>query len=236
MGASTLVIVLCGATLTGPNPHTLFSAGVAAFDAGDMERARTLFGEVRAVAPQWGMVQLYWAMAESALNPNSTEAVAALEAAAAAVPDNPRASYYLGVAYGRNQRFAEAERALRRVQELRPGFRDSDFQLASILDQSGQVEPAIAAFEQVLRVDPTHLGALSSLASLYERAGRLPDAETVLLRVIKQQPQNAYHRYQLAQFYERIGDPKKAARAQKDADELDPRPERRMRPLPKSGR
>jgi len=66
------------------------------------------------------------------------------------------------------------------------------------LQQQGVSEEARAAYLQVLRLDPTHRGALSHLADLLHHTGYRSAARTVFLQLISHYPNNAVAHVNLA--------------------------------------
>lgn len=226
--AASVASLLGSASVHAGSP---FEAGARAMEAGDLRTARDAFAQARQQNPGSTMTRLHWAMVSSELEPNNPEVLRALEQCAAEAPNNPRVHYYLGLTYGRNGRYGDAEAALRRALALRPNLPDAHFQLAVALQEQGKLPEAAEFLTAVVRDEPEHLGAWMALAQVQEARERLQEAETALRRIVSLQPQVAYHHYRLAQFLERTGQHREAKKVMRQANELDPQPQRNMRPL-----
>jgi len=206
-------------------------AGIKALKAGRHNDAREHFAVARHLSPQWPLAHLYWAIAETTIHPKSKEGLKTLQYVVAESPKNPRAHYFLGIAYEQAKRYERAVIELRTALQLRPKIKDARFRLGGLLRDFGDVKGAIIVYHDVLQRQPAHMGALTALAELHESAQQHKEAERALRRIAQLQPNIAYHRYQLAQFLERTGQRNKARRALKRAEQIDPRPKRRMRQL-----
>lgn len=208
--------------------------GNEALRQGDIQQARALFAYAASRAPRWSLAQLHLGIAELRAAPQSPQGLAALERAVDLNPDNPRAHYYLGLAQQNARQFQKAASAFAKCLELRPRFRDARFRLAQALEEAGDPAAAVVAYQQALRVDPRDVGSLSGLARVYESSGEILGAERALRTITESYPDIAYHYQRLAQFYERTGQPHKARQAQRQAERIEPRNHRRMRPLRRS--
>jgi tetratricopeptide (TPR) repeat protein len=215
----------------GAEARRRFSHGMEALRDSRVEIARSEFARAARLAPEWGLAFLQWGVVEQSIDAQSSVARECLERAVALAPDNPRAHYHLGTLYERLGRNQEAAQEFGAALELRPRMRDAQFRLAASLHALGDIEGAISAYHKVLMRERHHTGALTALADLYEHTNELAAAERALVSIVQAQPGVAYHHYRLAQFYERIGERRKARRAYTRADELDPRPQRKMRRL-----
>jgi tetratricopeptide (TPR) repeat protein len=97
-------------------------------------------------------------------------------------PDLPVAYYYYGrLALQLNEgSINDTVRALRRAVSLEPGFADSHYELGRALEEQGNVDEAIAQFQECLRRDPKLFKAQYRLAILYRRRGESARAEEAL--------------------------------------------------------
>lgn len=86
----------------------------------------------------------------------------------------------------------------------------------------GQYEPAIAQFEQVLRLDAEDQDAYNNLAGVYFSQERYQEAEAYYRQAIAIAPQTALFHLNLGVVYERLGDPERAVAAYQEAVALDP--------------
>lgn len=208
-----------------------FASGLLALKAGRIGEARNLLSKTVALAPEWDLAYIQLALAEQAADPGSAKAGELLQRAVELNPKSPRAHMLLGQFLARSGKDEAAMRHLDAALGLRASLLEARFSLGVVLGRQGKEAAAIEAFRTVLRQSPRHTGALAALADLHERAERFDEAEEALIALTRLQPAIAYHQYRLAQFYQRIGEDKKALAAFARADDLDPRPKRRMRRL-----
>jgi Flp pilus assembly protein TadD len=107
------------------------------------------------------------------------EAIPLLEQAALQTPDSPDARNWLGIAYARQRRFADAVKVFR---ELLAIHRDSMVglcNLATALADAGETAEAEATWREVIRRKPEHPDAHMKLANLLRHQGRRDDAIAV---------------------------------------------------------
>ena len=205
VGSGTTALGLAARSADGTQAREAFRAGVQELDSGDFSQAQRLFRQAVTLAPQWDLAYLHLGMVEHRLEPGSAASIQALEEAIRLGPDNPRARYFLGLAYEQAGRMSDAAAALGAALKLRAGFVDAWFHLGSVLEAGGDPDGAVRAYREVLSRQRDHLGALTALAALYESQNDLDSAERALLAIVESNPQVAYHHYRLAQFYERVG-------------------------------
>ncbi len=217
---------------TLPEERVLLWSGTEALAAGEFERARGLFAQVRDRDPGWFMAHLYWGVAEAAMVPGSDAALAALERAIELVPYNAASHYQIGVIHLQAKRPARAEASLRRAIGLRPGIQDARFRLALMLREQNHHADALTELERARSENPDHLATLATLAEIYEGQERFAEAEEALRQITHVQPNVAYHFYRLAELLDRAGRASEARRVRRQLERIDPRPKRRMRPLP----
>jgi tetratricopeptide (TPR) repeat protein len=214
----------------GARAREAFSRGLAAAEQADHASARAAFREAVQAAPEWPLALVHLGIAMQAQNPDAADTIAVLERAVTLDPKNPRGHLHLGVSYEAARRYDDAIVQLRAALELRPDLRQARYHLAAVLGETGPAADAILVYEEVLRDEPTHVGALAAVADLYENSGQPQRAEVALLAITRLHPAIPYHQYRLAQFYQRTGDGKKAERIYAKLAERDP-PRKKMRQL-----
>lgn len=107
------------------------------------------------------------------------QAVAAIEARLAVEPDDVRGWTVIAPVYMQLGRYADAERALRRVNELAPPTADTLTDLAeALMMQSGGslIGEPMDLLREASRLDPTHVRSLFYIAGEETRAGAYEDA------------------------------------------------------------
>lgn len=240
-----LVFVLLGAGLGGPvsakvatkisqEQKKTFSIGMKAMRASHYPRASQAFESLLAQKPDWGLVHLQLGQLALNTDSNTRRAITHLSKATALIPKNPRAQHQLGLAYQLGGHCSKALNAFNTAIELRASYLDAHLSKAQCQEQTGQISQAIATLESILAMKSKHVGALGNIARLYEEKGMHSKAETTLVQLTKLEPKAFAYHLTLAYFYQRQGQVKKARFAFDKADELKPRPRRKMRPLPKS--
>jgi Flp pilus assembly protein TadD len=83
------------------------------------------------------------------------------------------------LAAGRAQ---EAGQLLRRCLEADPGMLDAMHGLIRALQESGQLDEAIAVAHRLIELDPDETLAHTSLSILYQHKGMIPEAEAEALK------------------------------------------------------
>ncbi|MDX9856926.1 MAG: tetratricopeptide repeat protein [candidate division Zixibacteria bacterium] len=116
----------------------------------------------------------------------------------------------LGLAYRKLDRTDDAVVTYRRgLESIKdPKARSAlFFALAVAYEQSNQVDPATAAFEALLKVDPDNAQALNYLGyMLADRSLRLDYARDLIARAVAQEPRNAAYLDSYGWVYYRLGD------------------------------
>jgi tetratricopeptide (TPR) repeat protein len=137
------------------------------------------------------------------------ERILALENAVDAAPNDARAHYALGNAYFDAQRYVEAGGAYRQATTLDSTFADAYTNLGLVYRVEGDIESAIAQYEQALALVPTDAVTRRNLIVALESADRLPQAASHLAELSRQNPddlallqQVAVRYHQLEQFPE----------------------------------
>lgn len=145
-----------------------YMLGGLAWRAGDLARAEAWFGKALATKP--GHLPFALAWADSALARRDWPAAAErLAAALAAGPDDPGIRARLGFA---RARAAEGAAELRARAEAAPQDRAAARDLAAYLRRTGELDGAVAAWEDLAASDPSDAGAWNGLAdALFARGG-----------------------------------------------------------------
>jgi len=151
----------------------LIAKGNAAERDGRLSEACERYREAVRLAPGYAKAHLNLGIGLEALG-DAAGAIASHQAALAADPAEPFASYNLGrLRYLRGE-LPEAERLLRQALRSRPEFPEARVVLASVLQATGKHAPALAELEEALRLRPGELAALRP--QLAELRAQLSDA------------------------------------------------------------
>lgn len=129
-------------------------------------------------------------------NGETTEALAYFERCVAAEP----ASFTYRLSVAKTHFLAENHEAalpeLRALREERPDSPDVLYNLGILLKRMGDVDEAIDALEDFVRVERTSVPGHYNLALLYVRQGRYDDADASLRVVLEREPAHAAAYYQ----------------------------------------
>ena len=213
---------------------SLFSDAMKASRAGDYFESSKIFRQLLNKRPDWGLVHLQLGILELSINPDPAPAKKLLERATTLLPKNPRAHFQLGMAH---VAAGHCERALKHIEHalsLRAKFVQAHLQKAACQEVVGKTEQAIESLETLLRLKRKNTAAMAELARLYEVAGKTELSETKLRQLVELEPRVYFHWLNLGYFLRRHGRADEARRAFDAAERLRPRPQRKMRPLPRS--
>ncbi|MFI4976878.1 MAG: tetratricopeptide repeat protein, partial [Caulobacterales bacterium] len=111
----------------------------------------------------------------------SDEALGILKAMGPAAADDALALQLWALAVGKSAP-ADAAALLERAVRIAPGDSQAHYNLAVTLQDHGDFPRAIAHYNQTLRADPRHLGALNNLSDLLRRRGRPQEGWALLER------------------------------------------------------
>ncbi len=110
------------------------------------------------------------------------DCLAQLRALGADAADQALALQLWALATASKGKRADALALLERAARIAPGDAQAHFNLAVSLQAIEQMTRAISHYEQALRIDPTHTGALNNLSDLYRRRGRAPEGWELMTR------------------------------------------------------
>ncbi|HEX4198469.1 MAG TPA: glycosyltransferase family 9 protein [Caulobacteraceae bacterium] len=100
------------------------------------------------------------------------DCMAQLRALGVEAADQPIALQLWALATAATGRRADALALLERAVRIAPGDAQAHFNLAVSLQAISEMTRAVTHYEQVLRIEPAHTGALNNLSDLYRRRGR----------------------------------------------------------------
>ncbi len=95
--------------------------------------------------------------------------------------DHPMVLQVMAVALGA-EASADGHALLERAVSIGPGDAQAHFNLGCTIQGHGDLARAIRLYEQVLRLDPAHSGALNNLSDLYRRRGRAEEGWSLMTR------------------------------------------------------
>ncbi len=150
------------------------------------------------------------------------EAVASLEQATGAQPENEAAHYYLGMAHFHLQQYPEALQAFRQAKQLAPMRPGVGLYIGRVYVQQGAFDEAIAAYQQELGKLSGRQQAetLVAMGQVYAQAGRLDEARDVLAHAVYYDPQYVEALYYYGHVFLNLGQPQKALEQFQKASEV----------------
>ena len=111
--------------------------------------------------------------------------------AADAVPDNPRAHTYLGLASKQRGQVEEAIRRYQRALQIDPTYAEAHGNLGIVLAEAGQTEAAIDHFRQALEAHPEHAEFHNNLGNALLSSGQIDRAMDHFERALEMRPHYA---------------------------------------------
>jgi len=108
-----------------------------------------------------------------------------------AVPHNPRAHTYLGLALKERGRSPEAAQRYQRALQIDPNYSEAHANLGILLAEAGQFDRAIAHFRQSLKAYPDHPEVHNNLGNALLSSGRLDLALPSFNRALELRPHYA---------------------------------------------
>ncbi|MCC7123768.1 MAG: tetratricopeptide repeat protein [Acidobacteria bacterium] len=170
-----------------------FQEGVAAFNAGDFQKAATAFEAAVRNAPEIPDLHVNLALAYMRLN-RQADAIASLEKAAALSPNDPKVHYQLGSAYIETQAYDKAVQALEKGLSSRPDLAadplalEATSSLGAVYFARGEMEKAEQQFSRVLAVRPGAAGATLGMGKLHFSRGEVQQALAQFDKVVADHP------------------------------------------------
>lgn len=167
-----------GPAARGPSAWELLHAGYAAQAEAACERALER-------APRDGRTLVCLALARRA---QGKDALAPLEAASRALPEDAQVHYLLGQALEEQGSLARAVASFRQATALQPNFADAHNDLGRVLLELGESEAAVASCGRALELRPDFAAALGNLANAERARGALAAAIEGYRRLVVLQP------------------------------------------------
>lgn len=142
---------------------------------------------------------------------NFQEVVTILEKAIKIVPDDFRVNFFLGVAYSRLGRNADAAVVLEKARQINPKDINAISQLALVYDNMKKYEECDRLYEEGLKLDPDNALILNNYGySLADRNIQINRALEMATKAVAAQPDNTSYLDTIGWVYFRLGDYKKA--------------------------
>ena len=179
------------------------------------------YGQQRYPDDLWFNLEL----ARGLLRHGGDRAVEALEYYRTALGLRPRSALVwksLGVALSQTRRFAEAEAAFRRSNELQANLPDTYFRLADVLVAQNRQPEAVTALNRCIELDPYDGPTYTRLADVLMQQARQADAINTVRRFAAIRPNDAGTHLQCGRWFDRWGRADEAVAAYRRAAVCDP--------------
>lgn len=180
------------ATPSPQDPKALIAAGNAAEDAGRLEEARDLYRQAVELAPALPAAHLNHGIALEALG-DAAAARGCYQRVLALEPGHPFGAYNLAKLEYIEGRRDEAQRLLQVALAGKADFVQAWILLSNVHDAAGDLQQALAAIDQAVRLAPDLAGAHFNRAGLLRRLGHRDEAEASARRAVELDPDNADH-------------------------------------------
>jgi protein O-GlcNAc transferase len=174
--------LVAGTAVANEAADSLISEGNRAERAGDLQRARELYGRAVEMAPRYAKAHLNLGIALEAEGLPEA-AAASYESALVLDPGDPYVCYNAGRAVRRSAP-ARAEELLRTALSAKPEFPEALVLLADLREAQGRLGDALAALEEALRQRPDYAGAWHNYGLLLQSEEHLDGAEDAFRRAI----------------------------------------------------
>jgi len=202
-------------------PDTLLQEAATAQRAGDYARARVLFAELLAIAPEQPEALHFTGLMEYQEG-RLAEAVAHVEAAVRQRPQNVDFLNNLGTIYMANRQMPEALKTYAKALAFAPANTGVMTNLAIALGQLKQFPEAIALLRKVIDKQPRSLAAISALGNMLRLSGDLDGALTAYETYREFAPQDPEAHYNCGVVLQDMWKLEQAARAYESAMALKP--------------
>ena len=133
------------------------------------------------------------------------DALAAMEKAAALMPNAVEPQYNLGLTLHDLGRLTEAEACYRRALKIRSDYAEAHYNLGITLHDLGKLNEAEASFRRAIQVRPDDADAFSNLGLTLHDLGRLDDAEICYRRALEFRPDFAQAHFNLGVTLQALG-------------------------------
>jgi len=209
MRKNTTIAVLAAGLLLGLASFASaeWEAGVAAFKAGNLEKAAAEFEEVVAKQPEWPGGQFM--LGQVLLSQDrAKEALEHLKKAYELKPGDVSYQYALGQAYLRTGRYSESAQMLRKINPASlPKAQQANYQklLGAALTRSGDASGALDAMRSAAQANPNDAGAWYVYGTAAFNSGDTQAGVTALEKAVSLDSGNAEKQRALAQALIRLG-------------------------------
>ena len=161
----------------------LIAEGDGRENAGDLVQAEALYRAAIAAAPGHARAHLYLGIVLAARD-EQDGAIAAYERVLAIDPAHPFGNYNFARLALQRGELARAESLVAAAVRAKSDFPQALVLQSNVLDALGRHEPAIAAVQEALRLQPDDPGGWFNLGSMLHQRGRSGEAEDALRRAL----------------------------------------------------
>ena len=141
---------------------------------------------------------------------HSRDALAALQKAAALLPDDEEVLYNLGSTLHHLGQLDQAATCYRRALQIKPDYIEAHNNLGNILKDMGQMDGAAASYRRALQIRPDYAEALCNLGNALDQLGQPEDAEASFRKALQIRPDFIEALNSLALLLDARGDPETA--------------------------
>jgi len=190
----------------GTPGHQEIGALVSLFNQQRYMEAELLARSMTESFPRFGFGWKVLGAASNQLG-RSADALAALQKAAALLPDDEEVQYNLGSTLHNLGRLDEAATGYRRALALKPNYVEAHNNLGNILKDMGRLDEAAASYRRALQIRPDYAEAHCNLGNTLNELCQPVDAEASLRRALQIKPDFIEALNSLALLLNAQGDP-----------------------------
>ena len=203
------------------NHDALLARALAAHGAGDLEQAKSLYGEILRVGPPNPIALHHLGLIHHAAGRHA-EAIQHVERAILLAPAWSDAHCNLAALYRATGAFEAAIASGERAVALNPRLAAAHCNLGGIREDRGETEAALSAYLRACTCDPNLVQAHLNAANLLHKLGRLEEALAICLAIGARQPQATEAHFRAGNLLRELQRPREAVAAYQRAVAADP--------------
>ena len=184
-------------TKLAPQVKALIEQGLARHRSGDLDNAKTAYGQALSIDSANGEANYLLGIALHQSG-HSADGLVHLERAVAVSPSQATYHFDLGNLYEACGRLADGQKAFEQAIDIDPNLTDARYNLGNNLLAQGRFSQAIQVYEEVVRQRPDHAKAHSNLGNALQTMGQLDEAQVAYARTIELDPGNVAVKHMLS--------------------------------------
>ncbi len=174
-----------------------YAAAVRYFQAGDLQRAEAICGQINVAAPDYADAWYFRGLIHYSLG-DQKRAIELMRRTLELRPDDAEAHNNLGVFLCSEGKHDEAMASLQAALQFRPDYVEAHNNLGVALKALGRPEEAIEHYWAAVRIDPDHADSHTNLGNALASLGRRDEATASFRRALDLDRENCVAKHMLA--------------------------------------